>query len=361
MLLTTGLDPVGLVSHVGRGPFRATGRVLRALASRWSRPPTSDVFRSGECRPTLRTVTEGSARTPNRPGTSRRFELAECPGWDDRRAEACWVDIDAGSVVRGRLDDDRIEVLSETHVDRTVGAALPAEDGGTLVVASDHLATIDTDGVLRHGPALVAGFPARRFNDAACDPAGRLLVGTMSLDGSRGRESLLQVDGGRVTILLEGLTVSNGLAWSPDGATAYHIDSDPGLVRAFDYDVPSGRLGEPRPLLDASRADSGRGVPDGLCVDVEGCLWIAFWGAGQIRRVSPDGEVIEVLDLPAPHTSSCAFVGPALDRLLVTSARADLTADELEATPASGALFVLDVGVPGLPRHRWAGSTGSVP
>jgi len=116
------------------------------------------------------------------------------------------------------------------------------------------------------------------------------------------------------------------------------------------------------PLTTVDHESSrGDGIPDGLCVDVEGCLWVAFWGAGQIRRLAPDGAVLQVIDVPAPHTSSVAFVGPELDRLLITTARADLDPGQLAASPSSGRVFVTRVQVPGLPCAAWAGSSTRSP
>lgn len=303
------------------------------------------------------------------PACKRRYELAEGPAWDPVGKQVVWVDIDAGQVLRGQLVDDLVEVATITSVDHTVGAAVPAADGGMLVVARDHLATIDADGTVRHSLSIIDGGPTRRFNDAACDPRGRLLVGTLSLDGSKGRECLLTVQGPEVRRLLTGLTISNGLGWSPDGARLYHVDSDPGILRAHDYNLATGSLGPSRVIVDVSDVDPpasrrghlGAGVPDGLCVDAEGCLWVAYWGAGEVRRLSPVGELLEVRELPAPNTSSCAFVGPDLDRLLVTSARADLSDAERAQWPDSGAMFVLPVDVPGLPRGLWPGSTTTAP
>jgi sugar lactone lactonase YvrE len=134
----------------------------------------------------------------------------------------------------------------------------------------------------------------------------------------------------------------------------YYVDSVPGLVRAFDYDVTRGTCGRPRELW------SGDGIPDGLCVDVDGNLWIAFFGEGEVRCLSPDGGLLGIVDVPVPNPTCAAFVGPDLDRLLITTARRKLDAEGLRRWPESGGLFIADVGVRGLPAGAWAGSTSAI-
>ncbi|GAA3340874.1 hypothetical protein GCM10020358_30050 [Amorphoplanes nipponensis] len=193
----------------------------------------------------------------------------------------------------------------------------------------------------------------RRLNDGACDPAGVFLVGTLALDDPRGTEILVRVErDGSLTTLDDDLNLSNGLAWSPDGTLLYSIDSVPGLVRVRSYDAATGAVGPRREWLRI--AD---GLPDGLCVDAEGHLWIAIWGAGEVRRFTPDARPAGVVTVPAPHTTSVAFAGPGLNRLLITTATAHLSASRLAAYPLSGRLFLADVGVAGLPVTPWAGPT----
>jgi sugar lactone lactonase YvrE len=284
--------------------------------------------------------------------SSVSHDLAEGPVWDGDAGRLLWVDIPRGRVLRGALDGNRVEVVAEHSFDSTVGATVPTADGGLLVALRRGFATIAPDGTVRTGPTVVPGTADSRFNDGACDPAGRFLVGSMALDDRRGAEHLYRLDaGGRVEILDGDLTLSNGLGWSPDGATLYHVDSIPGVVWARDYDPPSGEVGARRALL---RIDSG--TPDGLCVDADGSLWIAIWGAGEVRCFTPAGEHVATVRVPAPHTSSVAFVGPQLDRLLITSARKELSAADVTAWPLSGRLFLADVGAIGQPTPAWAGS-----
>jgi sugar lactone lactonase YvrE len=287
------------------------------------------------------------------------FGLGEGPLWDPQRRRVLWVDVDAGTVHEGTvhegtvheggLDGGHVVRRRSWHLDRTVGAVVCSAAGDLLVAGARGLITVTESGSSA-GPAIVTE-PTRRLNDGGCDPAGNFLVGTLALDGARGSEVLVRVGRDRaVTVLDDDLTLSNGLAWSADGSLLYSVDTVPGIVWVRSYDAVSGAVGTRRLWLRI--ADGG---PDGICMDVEGYLWIAVWGAGQVRRYGPDGQLAGIVDVPAPHTSSVAFVGDGLDQLLITTATADLGADQLAAFPDSGRLFLADVGVTGLPVTAWSG------
>jgi sugar lactone lactonase YvrE len=277
--------------------------------------------------------------------STETFSLGEGPVWDGPRERLLWVDIDAGAVHEGRLDGDRVIVTATHHPDRTVGAVVCSANGELLVAGATTL--------IPSGGRVIAKGDSR-LNDGACDPAGRFLVGSLSLDHTGHDETLVRLEhDGTLTVLDDDLTLSNGLAWSPDGTLLYSIDSIPGIVWVRPYDVATGAVGPRREWLRITD-----GVPDGMCADADGHLWIAIWGAGEVRRYTPDarptGDVVEVA---APHTSSVAFVGPGLDRLLITTATAELDAARLAAYPMSGRLFLARVGVTGLPVAPWAGPT----
>jgi sugar lactone lactonase YvrE len=273
--------------------------------------------------------------------SAETFLLGEGPFWDAPRERLLWVDVDAGTVHEGRLDGDRVTVTGSQHRDRTVGAVVCSATGELLVAGAQTL--------LDSGITIVA--PRSRLNDGACDPAGNFLVGTLALGDTSGQELLVrQEHDGSLTVLDDDLNLSNGLAWSPDGSLFYSIDSVPGIVWVRSYDAASGAVGPRREWLRITD-----GLPDGLCVDAEGHLWIAIWGAGEVRRFTPEAQPAGVVTVPAPHTTSVAFAGPGLDRLLITTATAMLGAEQLAAYPLSGRLFLADVGVAGLPVTPWAG------
>lgn len=294
---------------------------------------------------------EDAPRWTASPASAEVFGLGEGPVWDAPRRRILWVDINAGAVHEGRLDGGQVVRTWSRSLDRTVGAVVCSAAGDLLVAGTHSLMTVTAAGVRLPGPAIIAPRPERRLNDGACDPAGRFLIGSMALDETRGGETLVRIEADRtVTVVDDDLTLSNGLAWSVDGTLLYSIDSVPGVVRVRSYDAATGAIG---PRRDWLRIEGG--TPDGMCLDASGQLWIAIWGAGQVRRYTSDGQLTGVVDVPAPHTSSVAFIGDDLDRLLITTATTDLTPRQLAAHPDSGRLFLADVGVAGLPSTPWAG------
>ena len=291
-----------------------------------------------------------------RPATPEVHRLAEGPVWDAARSRVLWVDIDAGTVFEGLLHGNEIETVRAVTVDTTVGAVVPSTDGRLLVAGRDRLVVVEPDGHLTPGPAVLPPGSAGRLNDGACDPVGRFVVGSVALGSATGHEVLTRLeDDGSLTVLDDDLWLSNGLAWSAGTALMYSVDTLPAIVWRRHYDVTSRTAGARREHL---RITDG-GLPDGLCLDTGGNLWVAVWGAGQVRCYSPGGEVLHVVEVAAPHTSSVAFVGPELDRLLITTASAELDPARLSEFPGSGRLFTAPVGallgVRGQPTTPWNG------
>jgi sugar lactone lactonase YvrE len=262
------------------------------------------------------------------------------------------VDIEAGSVFEGRLSDGRIEESLRLEFDGLVGAAVPGVKGDVLVATHDRLVVVAPSGERQHGPRIVPDGQRSRSNDGKCDPAGRFLIGTIALDEREGDERLYRVeDDGSLTTLDSDLTLSNGLGWSPDGSVFYNTDSVQGVIWVRDYDARTGATGARREHL---RFEDD--VPDGLCVDSRGYLWVAIWGAGEVRSFAPDGEQVATVRVPAPHTTSVAFVGESLDTLLITTASRDLDEAERRRYPDAGRLFLADVGATGAPVAAWSES-----
>ncbi len=279
----------------------------------------------------------------------QRHQLAEGPVWDDA-AGLLWVDILAGEVHEGRLTDGRIEPRRRVRVDTMTGAAVRAADGRLLVAGLEQLWVVLPDDRIEQGPRILPPGTGRRMNDGACDPAGRFVVGTLSIASPSTSEVLLRVeDDGSLTTLDDDLAQSNGLAWSADGGTLFSVDTVPGRVWARDYDPVTGATGVRREHLSID------GYPDGMSSDTDGNLWVAVWGAGQVRCYAPDGAVLHVVEVPAPHTSSVAFAGPGLRTLVLTTATAELTAEHLARSPLSGGLFTVDVDATGVPSTPWNG------
>jgi len=285
------------------------------------------------------------------PATARSFGLAEGPVWDARRERVIWVDINAGAVHFGRLRGDTVSTDGQITLDGTVGAAVVSRRGELLLAGTRHLHTVALDGTVTRGTELIPAGKASRLNDGGCDPSGRFLVGSMALDDRRHEESLARIEpAGRITVIDDDLSLSNGLAFSADGALLYSVDTTPGTVWSRSHDPATGRFGPRGAFLHISD-----GSPDGLCLDAEGNLWIAIWGAGEVRCFTPSGAHIATVEVAAPHTSSVAFVGPGLDTLLITTASEQLSAARLARHPDSGRLFTARVGVAGLPVPYWVG------
>jgi sugar lactone lactonase YvrE len=259
-----------------------------------------------------------------------RYRLAEGPVWDAPRERLLWVEIEAGAVHTGRLDGMRVVRTGTRVLDRTVGAVAVGRAGELLVAGTESLLVVDPAGAVTPGPRVLPEGGGRRLNDGKCDPDGVFWVGSLAFDERPGGEVLVRVGADRsVTTVDEGLSLSNGLAWSPDGTLFYSIDTTPRTVHVRPW--PAGERGT---FLTAGFA------PDGMCADAAGNLWIACYGAGEVRRYAPDGTLTGVVEVDEPEVTCPAFVGPGLDRLLITT---------------RPRLFLADVGTTGLPATPWAG------
>jgi sugar lactone lactonase YvrE len=275
--------------------------------------------------------------------------LGEGPRWDAAERSLVWVDIERRQV---HAFDPASGKDRHSAADDRVGAAVPTERGAVLVALAHRLALLEPDGSL-HG--LVAMPHARddmRLNDGACDPAGRFWVGSMALDLQRGAGALYRYDDGELQRVVDGITLSNGIGWSPDARLMYYVDSLTYRVDVFDFDVDSGEARGRRPFVVLPR---GSGAPDGLAVDDEGCLWLALYGRGRLHRYRPDGSLDGEFSLPVTNVTACGFGGDDGRSLFVTTATQELTPDELARQPLAGSLFVADVGVSGPPAHPFAG------
>jgi sugar lactone lactonase YvrE len=273
-----------------------------------------------------------------------RAELAEGPVWHQGRLY--WVNITPGIF-------NCFDPVEKTNVSRSlgrmVGAAVPCDDGRWLLACQDGFVFFDWNtGLFQpiHDPE--AHLPRNRFNDGKCDPAGRFWAGTLNLDEEPQRSALYVLDTDRsVRRVLAPVSLSNGMGWSPDGATFYYIDTPTRQILAFDFDLATGGLSNQRVLVDLP---AGPGYPDGMTVDSAGNLWVALWGDHAVicldgRR----GELLRRVDLPVSQPSSCTFGGDRLDEMYVTTARQALTAEQCKKEPFAGALFRVKVGVTGCP------------
>jgi sugar lactone lactonase YvrE len=271
--------------------------------------------------------------------------LGEGPVWDATLGELVWVDIERGLVHRRRPDGTE----STLDVGQPVGCAVPRAGGGLALALRDGFALEPAGG---GSPRLVAPVERQRsdtrMNDGACDSRGRLWAGTMSLRGDSRTAALYRLDTDlAVTRVLPGLSISNGMGWSPDDGLMYHVDTPRGRIDVYEFDVRSGAIGCRRAAITV--APQG-GRPDGLAVDVDGGIWVALWGGGAVQRYSPDGRVDARVELPVSQVTSCCFGDPDLATLYVTSASRGA-----EHQPLAGSLFACRPGVSGLPATPFGG------
>lgn len=266
-----------------------------------------------------------------------RDELGEGPVWLASRQALLRVDINAPAVVLGEV--------RRRMPDRT-GFAVPCADGGFVAGVGVQLVRLaDLDASAETLATLDEPASTNRFNDAACDPAGRLWAGTMSMQRTPGVAALYRIEpGGAPKPALAGATISNGLDWDLDATRLYYVDSTTQRIDAIDFDVDRGRLGRRRAF---ARIDAGDGLPDGLTVDADGGVWVALFGGGAIRRYRPDGRLDAHIALPVRHPTSLAFGGADLGELYVTSSRHLLNAEQRRQAPDAGALLRLRPGVQG--------------
>jgi len=278
-------------------------------------------------------------------------KVGEGPVWLVDQQRLLWVDI-TGQLLQ--WFDSATGGVETFAVGRDVGAVAPAESGKLVAAVGDGFLAVDPE--LRSTELVApveADQPANRMNDGKCDTRGRFWAGTMGYDLRPGAAALYRLNGDcTVDTVLKPVTLSNGLDWSPDDRLMYYVDSKTQRLDVFDYDPDTGALSNRRTLLEIPEAE---GLPDGLTVDAEGCVWLALWGAGRVRRITPAGKVDRVLELPVTQVTSCAFGGPDMADLYVTSAAHGLSAAELARQPEAGSLFVCRPGFKGRLPNRFRG------
>lgn len=288
-------------------------------------------------------------------------QLGEGPAWDAASQRLLWVDIYARTLHRFDPVSGSEETFGFSEFLGCVAPCNPAWESpsgftGSLVVG------------LKSGPALVDStcgdwdylalpeplLPGNRFNDGKCDPAGRFLLGSMDNAEQQATGTLYSYSpDGTLKTLLTDLRISNGLTWSPDHRTFYFIDTPTHQVQAYDYDLTTGAIANPRTVVEVPLA---LGWPDGMTSDSEGKLWVAIWGGACLTRWDPaTGALLESIPFPALNITAPAFGGPDLTDLYVTSARKGMSADDLAKYPLSGGLFRLRPGLRGMETFTFGG------
>jgi sugar lactone lactonase YvrE len=273
-------------------------------------------------------------------------EHGEGPVWHADWPGLRWVDMLAGDVLELDAATGRV---GRHHVGRVAAALRPRADGGVVLALERGFALADARLTEVRELGELWTDPEVRMNDGDCDPDGRFYCGSMAYDETPGAGSLYRLDpDGSTTVVVTGVTISNGLGWSPDGHTAYYVDTPTRRVDAFDYD-PAGGLTGRRTVV---RVPGDAGAPDGLTVDADGRLWVALWGGAAVRCYRPDGRLEHELTLPVSQVTACTFGGPELDELYITTSRQGVPDGE---QAEAGALFRARPGVRGQPARRFAG------
>jgi sugar lactone lactonase YvrE len=279
-----------------------------------------------------------------------RNAVGESPVWLPSEQALYWVDIPARKLYRWQAASGRVDHWTAPEM---IGCIAPRADGGWLCAMESGLFQMQTgEGGLLEGTQVATVVHSRRgmrFNDGRCDRQGRFRAGTMLMDMAPGLPvgALYSYESsGELKPIVSGLVVPNGLAFSPDGRTMYLSDSHPQVQRiwAFNYDTETGATSGRRLFVDMMPLP---GRPDGAAVDEDGCYWICGNDAGVIHRFTPAGKLDRSLRVPVRKPAMCAFGGPGLDTLYVTSIRPDNV--DLSDQPLAGGLFALRPGVRGLP------------
>jgi sugar lactone lactonase YvrE len=281
-----------------------------------------------------------------------RAELGEGPAWEARTGSLYWVDIHAGNlhIFSPQEGMDRLIDIGEF-----LGCVAPRDSGGLVLGLRSGFATLDlsTENLTR----LVnpePHMPEHRFNDGKCDPAGRFLAGTINDTETKASGSLYSLAPDRtLKTLVTRIRTSNGLTWSPDYRTFYYIDTPTRKVMAYDYDLGTGEIANPRLAVTVP---SKMGWPDGMTSDTEGMLWVAMWGGAKLTRWNPvTGQLVAEIPFPALNVSSCCFGGQDLTDIYVTTAREWMSAEQLAEYPLSGGLFRIKTNIQGMPTFAFGG------
>ena len=282
-----------------------------------------------------------------------RYELGECVLWCERSRRLLWTDIPAATLWSHSPDTG--STVGWPMPERLCSFALTGSDDRLLLGLASSLALFTfSTGAVKRIAEVEADLPATRLNDGRCDRQGRFVFGTFDQSGSPasavGSFYRLNLDLSLERLPLGKVAIANSICFSPDGRRMYFADSMTREIRVCGYNPCSGEIGAPRTFV---AADAAPGAPDGACVDADGFLWSARWGAGRVMRFAPDGRLDRVLELDAAQPSCPAFGGPGLSTLYVTSAHLGMTAGERAAAPAAGAVFVQPLDVRGLPEPRF--------
>jgi sugar lactone lactonase YvrE len=275
-----------------------------------------------------------------------RATLGEGATWDAKTQTIFWVDI-----LEKKIYADT-ELFIE--LDELIGCVAPCKNGHLIL--GKRASFVDLEPATRAQTVLctLTESANNRMNDGKCDPAGRFLAGTMAMNEQQKAGNLYSLNGKEANVLIPNVTISNGMAWSPDHKTYYYIDTPTRQVQAFDYDLKTGKIANPRIAITIPESF---GWPDGMTSDTQGNVWVAMWGGAQITKWNPHtGALLEKISVPALHTSCCVFGGKNMNELFITSARHGMNDEEIKKYPLSGGLFKVITNVEGMGTFEFGSS-----
>lgn len=273
--------------------------------------------------------------------------LGEGPLWHPVEQRLYWVDIAEELILRS---DQALTTYEKFQFDTMIGAFGFCPEGGLILATKQGFSRWQ---IGQDKPKVLWNpLPDRadvRMNDGKVDPAGRFWAGSMDAEKQEGELYRYDPNGQQQT-MLQNIGISNGIGWSLDGKTMYYTDSIQYTIFSFGFDLATGNISNQQSWVQL--LEDGRGiVPDGLCVDADGCIWSAHWNGWEVVRYSPQGEPLLKIDVPAQQVTSCCFGGENMDLLLITSARIDLPQESLAGQPHAGDVFVFQTDTQGLPTN----------
>jgi sugar lactone lactonase YvrE len=281
-----------------------------------------------------------------------RAMLGEGAIWHPVNKQLYWVDIEGKAL---HCFDPATNEDKQFAVGSRIGTVVPVRSGGALVALQSGIHSIN----MKTGKLTFIANPLPdtinlRFNDGKCDPSGRFWVGTLALDSRKKGAMLYRMNKDKsIRVMLDSVTISNGIVWTADKKTMYYNDTPTGTIQAFDYNDKEGTISNGRVVV---RIPKGGGGPDGMTIDADGNLWVALWGSGTVGKYNPHtGELLQRIIVPAPNVSSCAFGGKNFETLYITTARAWMSQEKLQQFPLSGGLFSVKPGVRGVPATFYKG------
>lgn len=272
-------------------------------------------------------------------------DLGEGAIWNHKTQELYWIDIEKKTL---NIYNPKIKTNKILSMPSRIGTVVPFKTNQVLSALEDgvyktNLETGDSELFINMQEALIGS----RLNDGKCDPSGRFWVGSMHLEQKQGHAKLFNINNsGALNMQIDSVTISNGIVWTSDKTKMYYIDTPTSEIKVYDYDDDTGTISNAKIVV---KIPESLGYPDGMAIDENDMLWVGMWNGNAVIQFNPNtGKVIQKIEVPAHNITSCAFGGKDLKTLYITSARVDMTEEELKKYPLSGSVFKVIPGVKGV-------------